>query len=80
MGDAGLKALADGGGFPALRQLRLETNDLTRKGLEALGESPLAKQLVFVGLGFDEALQDAKTMKAARKMFPNAHVSGYGVP
>lgn len=79
MGDAGLKALVAGGGFPALRQISLDANDLTREGLEALGESPLGKQLVYVGLGYDEELWDAKVMRAVRKMFPNATVNGYGV-
>lgn len=78
MGDKGLEALA-GGGFPALRQLELGTNDLTRKGLESLGNSPLGKQLVYVGTGFDEGLWDEKVMRAVRKIFPNAHVTGYGV-
>lgn len=76
MGDAGLISLAEGGGFPSLRWLRVEENDLTPVGIRALAASPLGKQLVLLSVGFDEKLQDAKLRREAKKLFPNATVEG----
>lgn len=75
MGDTGLAALANSGGFPALRQLDLGANDLTPQGLKILGASPLAKQLEFVGLGSTPVFRDRSVMRATRRLFPNAVVS-----
>jgi uncharacterized protein (TIGR02996 family) len=73
MGDAGLAALATAH-FPALQQIDLSANDLTPRGLQALGASPLAKQLNTVTLGNTPVFQDKKVMQATRKLFPNAYV------
>ena len=78
-GDAGVAALAARGRFPSLRQLVLDQNNLTREGLKVLADSAAGEQLVYLGVGFNPRLEDAKVMKDVCAMFPNATVSGYGV-
>lgn len=79
VGDAGVAAVADARRFPALRQLVLESNGVTRAGLRVLADSAVGRQLVYLSLGFDDDLEDAKVMRDVIAMFPNATVSGYGV-
>jgi uncharacterized protein (TIGR02996 family) len=79
IGDAGLVTLVKGGGFPLLRQLSLNGNDVSRDSLKVLAESSVGQQLVYLSVGFSPKLENPKVMKEVCKMFPNARVEGYGI-
>jgi uncharacterized protein (TIGR02996 family) len=79
VGDAGATAIADAKRFPALRQLGLEENGLTRGGLKALADSAVGKQLVYLDIVFNRHLENEKVMKGVCEMFPNATVRGLGL-
>jgi uncharacterized protein (TIGR02996 family) len=77
IGDAGLETIATGGGFPALRQLGLDTNRLTMSGMKRLADSAVGKQLVYLCVYGNVPLDNPKALKEVRTMFPNANVRGF---
>jgi len=74
VGDAGLETIARGGGFPALRQLGLDSNDLSMSGIKTLANSAVGKQLVYLNVAGNEPLATPKAIREVRAMFPNAFV------
>jgi uncharacterized protein (TIGR02996 family) len=72
IGNDGLKTLAGSKALPALRELRLPGNAIGLDGAKALAESPLGRQLLFLDLEHNKALEEHE--KALPKMFPNAHM------
>jgi hypothetical protein len=72
IGDAGLALLARSSALPALRELRLGSNELSMEGVRVLSESALGQQLYYLSLEANPGL--AASSDRVPELFPDARV------
>jgi uncharacterized protein (TIGR02996 family) len=72
LGNNGLAELAQARGLPKLRRLLLAENGITKKGVEALANTPLGQQLRYLDLMGNGPLVPHEV--AVKELFPKAHV------